>query len=71
MWLKVSHNDAIMSRCGTRGEIGGMSAADDQEEAQRRGEKSRSEISGCGNDRGASRGVTRGHERDFHNNFSR
>jgi len=59
--------DAMVSRCGTRREIGGMSAAGDQEKLRQHGEKLGSEISGCGNDRGASRGARRGRERDFHN----
>jgi len=58
---------AIASRRGTRREIGEMSAAGDQGELRQHGEKLGSEISRCGNDRGASRGARRGRERDFHN----
>ena len=58
---------AIASRHGTRREIGEMSAAGDQGKLRQHGEKLGSEISGCGNDRGASRGARRGRERDFHN----
>jgi len=57
----------MASRRGTRHEIGEMLAAGDQEKFRQHGEKLGSEISGCGNDRGASRGARRGRKRDFHN----
>ena len=61
---------AIASRRGTQREIGEMSAAGDQGKLRQHGEKLESEISGCGNDRGASRGARRGRKRDFHNSQS-
>ena len=47
-----------------------MSVAGDQGKLRQHGEKLGSEISGCGNDRGASRGARRGREHDFHNTDS-
>ena len=58
---------AITSRRGTRREIGRMSAAGDQGEAQRAWQEVEKRDKAGVATRGANRGARRGRERDFHN----
>ena len=58
---------AITSRRGTRREIGRMSAAGDQGEAQRAWQEVEKRDKTGVATRGANRGARRGRERDFHN----